>query len=335
MLKSTKFPALMLITVVIPTYNRRKLLAQCLDSLFRQTYPCTDFEIVIVVDGGTDDTSSYLREVQFPCAKQIIEQPNRGQAAARNAGIRAACGKYVLLLDDDFVCAPTLIEEHVKAQDGSRSVVVGPIVHDASHDNIPAVAIDREIVPFYRRLASGAQEAWLPPNSSLERDVLLDCGGYDEEFSRAREDTDLGLRLQQYGMRFRYAPSAIVRQHYAKSAGELVASGETFGKHDVMLVRKFPAYVTQSNLSRVSTGSRWRRAFRRIVATTPLSLDRFLSVPYALTALLARNERMCEAAIRLLNLRRYIRWVRGAVHEAGNWKQLAALVESAQHSSGE
>ncbi|MGE5109938.1 MAG: glycosyltransferase family 2 protein [Acidobacteriaceae bacterium] len=319
----------MLITVVIATYNRRDLLARCLKSLFRQTCPSENFEIVIVIDGATDRTREYLDELPFLCAKQILEQENRGQAAARNAGIRAARGKYILLLDDDFLCDERLLDEHIEAHDGSACVVVGPILHDGDNDNIPALAIDREIRPFYESLAAGiSPRAWFPPNSSVTRDLLLAWGGYDERFSRAREDTDLGLRLSQRGVTFRFAPAAIVHQHYDKSDSRLVASAALFGRNDVLLARKFPPYAFQSNLSRVCTGSVWKRAARRIIVALPFSTDLLLYPVYALSALFTR-----ELAIRMLNLRRYIVWIRSAAREAGGWRSLVALSRNAEGSS--
>lgn len=316
----------MLITVVIPTYNRRALLAQCLSSLFSQTRSAHDFEIVVVIDGGTDDTRDYLQILKFPCVSQIIQQENRGQAAARNAGIRAARGQYILLLDDDLICDPNLIQQHLAAHDGSASVVIGPISHDDTDPGIPALAIDREIHPFYERLEAGIpQMPWLPPNSSASRELLLGLGGYDERFTSAREDTDFGIRLAAAGVEFRYAPRAVVHQHYDKSAQQLVSGAALFGKHDVILARKFPEYAAQSNLSRLSTGSPMKNTARRLVATLPVSLEPLLYPFYIVCALLSKLPLMREAAIRLLNLRRYIVWVRAAVREAGDWTLLVSL----------
>jgi GT2 family glycosyltransferase len=325
----------MLITVVIPTYNRCTVLAQCLSSLFSQTCGPQGFEIVVVIDGGTDKTRDYLRTVKFPCASQIIEQENRGQAAARNAGIRVARSKYILILDDDFICEPGLIQQHLDAHDGSASVVVGPISHnDAAAPSIPALAIDREIRPYYQRLENGTpQIPWLPPNGSVSRDLLLSLGGYDECFSSAREDTDLGIRLANAGVKFRYAPDAVVRQHYDKSADQLVSTAALFGKHDVMLARKSASYGAQSNLSRLNSGAKWKRSARRIVATLPFALEPLLYPLYAVSASLPQIPFMREAAIRLLNLRRYIVWVRAAVREAGGWTSLLLLTAQTTRNS--
>ena len=320
----------MVITVVIPTYNRRESLAHCLESLFEQTYPYDQFEINVVVDGSTDSTLEYLNQLAFPCSHQILEQNNQGQASARNAGIRAAQGKYVLLLDDDFVCDSKLIEEHVQAHTDSNLAVVGPIRHELSDANLPAVAIDREIRPFYERQGDGNQpSAWFPPNSSLERELLLCCGGYDEQFGSAREDTELGLRLADRGVKFKYVPGAVVRQRYQKSADDLVREAALFGKNDVRLLRKRFDYLEFSNLSRLDEGATWKRAARRMVSAVPFSPELLFAVLYRLLETSQRR----EAAIRVLNLRRYITWLRSAVREAGGWNRLILEIDAARRSS--
>ncbi|MEI8218758.1 MAG: glycosyltransferase, partial [Elusimicrobiota bacterium] len=86
-----------MISVIIPVYNRAKYIAVCLESIFRQTY--TDFEILVVNDGSTDD----LEEVLIPFADKIryFSKPNGGAASARNVGIENARGEYVAFLDSD------------------------------------------------------------------------------------------------------------------------------------------------------------------------------------------------------------------------------------------
>src|SRR5262245_60885234 len=89
----------MLFSVVIPVHNRRHLLPRTLDSVWAQTF--TDFEVIVVNDGSTDETGEWL------AAKgevvRAITQANRGPGAARNLGTREARGEYVAFLDSDDV----------------------------------------------------------------------------------------------------------------------------------------------------------------------------------------------------------------------------------------
>lgn len=116
------------ISVVIPTYNRKSALARTLNSIFSQKFEPNEFEVIVVVDGSTDGTAELLRELKPPCAFRVIEQPNRGQAAARNEGWRSAVGQTILFLDDDMLCNPLLLSQHLDAHRNSKSVVVfGPV----------------------------------------------------------------------------------------------------------------------------------------------------------------------------------------------------------------
>lgn len=90
----------MLISVIIPVYNVELYLAECLDSVLTQTYP--HYEVICVNDGSTDGSQAILENYAAKYDKiQVINQDNKGLSAARNAGIAAAKGDYVFLLDSD------------------------------------------------------------------------------------------------------------------------------------------------------------------------------------------------------------------------------------------
>ena len=98
------------VSVVIPVYNVDRFLAQCLDSVVAQTL--SDIEIICVNDGSTDRSSSILNEyAQRDTRIVIVDQANQGLAGARNTGLDAATGQYVLFLDSDDWAEVTMIEE--------------------------------------------------------------------------------------------------------------------------------------------------------------------------------------------------------------------------------
>lgn len=102
----------MLFSIIIPVYNTKKFLRDCIDSLESQTLK--DFEIIIVDDGSTDGSSSLCDNLPslYPDLKfKIIHQENSGQIAARYKGIDNATGEYCLFLDsDDFFKENTIKE---------------------------------------------------------------------------------------------------------------------------------------------------------------------------------------------------------------------------------
>lgn len=96
-------------SIVIPVYNVEKYLEQCLQSVKNQAF--TDFEVICINDGSTDDSLKIIQDLS--CADlqlKIINQENAGLSAARNAGIRAAKGDYIFLLDSDDYIAENALE---------------------------------------------------------------------------------------------------------------------------------------------------------------------------------------------------------------------------------
>ncbi len=92
-------PQVSLISVVIPTYNRAQFVTEAIDSVLAQTF--TDYEIIVVDDGSTDDTRQRL--ARYDNRISYIFQENRGVSAARNTGIRASSSEWVAFLDSDDI----------------------------------------------------------------------------------------------------------------------------------------------------------------------------------------------------------------------------------------
>ena len=99
-----------LVSVIIPTYNRAKFLAHALQSVFSQDYPF--IEIIVVDDASSDGTKEYL--LALPSVVPIFFTKHKGQCSARNAGLDAAQGKYIQMLDSDDALIPGIIKKHVE-----------------------------------------------------------------------------------------------------------------------------------------------------------------------------------------------------------------------------
>ena len=86
-----------LVSVIIPTFNRAKVIKRAVNSVFEQTFQ--DFECIVVDDGSTDETESVLNE--FANKIKVIKTENRGVSAARNIGTSQAKGTFIAFLDSD------------------------------------------------------------------------------------------------------------------------------------------------------------------------------------------------------------------------------------------
>lgn len=97
------------VTVIVPVYNVREYVQECLCSVLNQTY--TNLEVLVIDDGSTDGSLEICRQtVQEDARVTIVSQPNGGLSAARNAGLVRATGHYIYFVDSDDRLAPDAIE---------------------------------------------------------------------------------------------------------------------------------------------------------------------------------------------------------------------------------
>ncbi|MFK7853377.1 MAG: glycosyltransferase family 2 protein [Granulosicoccus sp.] len=115
-------------SIVIPTYNRAASVLETLQSCFGQTY--SDFEVVIVDDGSSDDTQSVLASID-DARLTVVHQENAGPAAARNHGMRVAKGDYIAFLDSDDSWYPGFLEAaNTMIEEQGEILIYGQIIVD-------------------------------------------------------------------------------------------------------------------------------------------------------------------------------------------------------------
>ncbi len=140
----------MLFSVVVPVYNVEAYLPQCLDSLLAQTFG--DFEAVCVNDGSTDGSLSILEGYAARDNRiRIISQPNRGLSAARNTGMDAARGDYILFLDSDDWLESSSLQAISDNLDGEDMLCFGGWRGD--EEEMPSSANYRTGWDYYNRCA--------------------------------------------------------------------------------------------------------------------------------------------------------------------------------------
>ena len=127
------------VSVIIPAYNVAPFIVECLDSVYEQTY--SNIELIVVNDGSTDETLAMLRDYRVEHGTMIlIDQPNRGLSAARNAGLDIASGDFVFFLDsDDYIGADEIGSLVDAMADGVDMAVGGMTYVDESHNVLKTV----------------------------------------------------------------------------------------------------------------------------------------------------------------------------------------------------
>jgi glycosyltransferase involved in cell wall biosynthesis len=106
------------VSVIIPTYNRERLISRAIESVLKQTY--TDYEIIVVDDGSTDRTSELLKK--FEGRIRYFYQQNSGISGARNRGLEEAKGEYIAFLDSDDAWLPEKLTIQVEVLDKNKDV---------------------------------------------------------------------------------------------------------------------------------------------------------------------------------------------------------------------
>jgi GT2 family glycosyltransferase len=191
----------MLISVIIPTYQRPDLLSQCLECLCydKQTLGHNFFEIIVSDDSRTE-ISKDLVEREFPRVRWI-RGPRRGPASNRNNGAKEACGEWLAFLDDD--CLPDsqwLASIHLQALSGMFDVIEGKTITPDKVDN-----------PFRQGVENLSGDNFWSCNLAVRRDVFLSMGGFDEDFLEAAgEDMEFAFRIRKNKLRVIFLERAVV-----------------------------------------------------------------------------------------------------------------------------
>lgn len=203
-----------LISVIIPTYNRKHIVVDAIRSAIEQEPK--NYEVIVVDDGSTDGTVEYLEFLNLPI--KIIRKENGGVSSARNAGIKQAMGKYIAFLDSDDLWLPGIL----KAQsDYLESNPLIPLVYVDQHIDLQGKRIDvtrftmkklthEEMSKF--DLPGFAQSPPIHISSIMVRKSIFDEVGYFNEGLRIHEDTDMWNRIsEKYELGYIEKPLSVFR----------------------------------------------------------------------------------------------------------------------------
>lgn len=187
-------PVVPTVSVIIPTYNRARLIGEAIQSVLDQTF--TDLELIVVDDGSTDNTESVVTEFKDPRVR-YIHQENMGISAARNAGIHNTQGRYVAFLDSDDLWLPRLLESQVPVLDGDPHFGVVYTRAQAIDANGNALFHTRGDLQKYpdQALKSMLYGDFTCIQTALIRRECFDGAGFFDESLTGRVDWDMFLRL--------------------------------------------------------------------------------------------------------------------------------------------
>lgn len=202
----------MLVSVVIPTYNREKLLVRSVQSVLAQTYQ--DLELLIIDDASTDNTRVTINELlrKDPRVQVIWHNTNRGAQVARNSGIHAAKGELVAFLDSDNEWFPQKIAKQVELF-MSKSDRPGAVYCSFIKVNPDNVAQVNYVAKYRGWVYRQTLKEWLTDTSTLivRRDILERIGGFTKGLP-AYHEWDFCIKLAKV-CEFDFVPEILTIYH--------------------------------------------------------------------------------------------------------------------------
>jgi glycosyltransferase involved in cell wall biosynthesis len=181
------------ISVIIPCYNHGLYLQDAIDSVEASSFK--DYEIIIVNDGSTDAFTIKQKDELSQRGYRVIDQPNQGVSKARNNGISAASGQYIMPLDADNKIRPTYIERAVSILD--RRPEIGVVY--AKADNFGEVELSNHIGNIFDPVELYVNN-YIDALSVFRKSVWEQVGGYDENMLEGLEDWDFWMTLHENGV---------------------------------------------------------------------------------------------------------------------------------------
>ncbi|MGH9357173.1 MAG: glycosyltransferase family 2 protein [Terriglobia bacterium] len=215
-----------ILSVIIPTYNRKAILKKALDAYSRQSAREKILEILVVDDGSADGTGGLVSQfaATSPVPVRCLSQRNGGLAAARNHGIREARGELLLFTDDDVIPSPNLVAEHLAwhaRYPDIKTGVLGTVPYSPEVRPTPFQkwwGLDGiRFYPPYLYPGKGVS-FWMMLfcNTSVKAKFLREIGTFDENFRTfGYEDLDFAYQLVKKGGQVLFNPDA-VGYHYKR-----------------------------------------------------------------------------------------------------------------------
>jgi len=223
------------VSVVVCTYNGGRTLRQCLASLQQLRY--SNYEIIVVDDGSTDDTQQILAGYQ---GVRAIAQENQGLSVARNVGLAAATGDIVAYTDSDCFANPDWVTHLVyQLQRSGAAAVGGPNL--TPDDGWLAGCVAAAPGQPTHVLESDQEAEHIPGcNMAFRRSALLAINGFDPTYRKAGDDVDICWRLQNAGQWITFAPGAFVWHHRRQGPRAYLRQQAGYGEAEAMLQAKHP-----------------------------------------------------------------------------------------------
>jgi len=229
------------VSVIIPTYNRAYLIGRAIQSVLNQTYQ--DFEIIVVDDGSTDDTEEIVRGFKDKRIGYIRHEKNKGAAAARNIGIKAAKSEYIAFQDSDDEWLPEKLEKQMKVFENAPPEV-GVVYTDFlrikgnKKIHIPFSWVTQKEGNIHKELLKGN---FVTTQSVVIRKKCFKKSGVFEENLSRLQDWELFIRVSKF-YNFKYIDEPLLNLYYTSNS--ISADREAHIKAlEIILAKHFEDFI--------------------------------------------------------------------------------------------
>ena len=257
-------------SIVIPAFNASVTLPLVLDALTRQNV--NNFEVIVVDDASTDDTSKFASEYAQKLDLKVLRlDENTGRARARNEGIEKSSGDVILLLDSDMEVIPSYVSSHLNLHcQVSRAVGIGAQKYS------PHLA-NKALARYYAsrgaaRLKPGDPlpgRYFISGLASFSRSLFDEVGGFNSDFRfYGGEDQELGLRFHKAGANLTYLSEAVGYHHHLRRLEDVVSALEEYGRHGVPLVlAKHPEFARELGLDDLTAPRKFGLSIHQMITS--------------------------------------------------------------------
>ena len=210
-------------SIVIPTYNRPKLLHRLLSAILQLDYRPDLFEVIVVDDGGTKPLDPALKEFQGTLKLLLLKQENRGPGVARNTGAMKAKGKYLAFTDDDCHPHPGWLNALANTFEKKESLLCGGRLVNSLSRNPYSMATQMLLDYLYEHYSPVEHMGgfFSTNNLALSREMFMETEGFDPGL-RFGEDRDFCYRWASSGHPFAFVPDAIVYHAHSLTLGSFL-----------------------------------------------------------------------------------------------------------------
>ena len=205
-------------SIVVPTYERPRQLAACLQALARLDYARDNFEVIVVDDGGKTPLDNVIAPFHDRLSVTLLAQPNAGPAVARNTGALQAKGQYLAFTDDDCMPAPEWLQSLTARFAKTPDHMIGGRTINALPDNLYSTACQVLVDYLYAYYNADHNHGrfFTSNNLALPADRFRLMGGFDTTFPLVGgEDRVLCVRWLHRGYQLTYAPEILIYHAHA------------------------------------------------------------------------------------------------------------------------